>query len=116
VSAVCRCKNKSAGAGCRIHVLTSGNGLSYFQNRPGVESLTEMESFFYSDTGGGISGWSTLKSLASLARRARAKRNRLVRLLAELKPDVAVVDSEYVISPSGIGIFPSSPSTTPRWW
>ena len=33
-----------AAAGCRIHVLTSGNGLSYFQNRDGIESLSEMES------------------------------------------------------------------------
>jgi hypothetical protein len=88
-----------ASAGCRIHVLTSGNGLSYFQNRDGIESLTEMESLFYSDTGGGISGWSTLKSLGTLAKRAKAKRIRLARLLDELEPDVAVIDSEYAISP-----------------
>jgi hypothetical protein len=88
-----------ASAGCRIHVLTSGNGLSYFQNRDGIESLTEMESLYYAKTGNGISGWSTLKSLVPLARLAKAKHNRLERLLDECKPDVAVIDSEYTISP-----------------
>jgi hypothetical protein len=88
-----------AGMGCRVHVLTSGNGLAYFQNRDCIESLTEMESFYYSGTGRGISGWSTLKSVMSLARLAKAKRKRLARLLDELNPDVAVIDSEYAISP-----------------
>jgi hypothetical protein len=88
-----------ASAGCRIHVLTSGNGLSYFQDRDGIESLTEMESLYYAKAGKGISGWSTLKSLIPLARLAKAKHNRLERLLDECKPDVAVIDSEYTISP-----------------
>src|SRR5438132_14328408 len=60
-----------AEAGCRIHVLTSGNGLAYFKDKDCVESLTPMESFFYSGKRGGISGWSTLKSLKSLAALAR---------------------------------------------
>src|SRR5690348_12404316 len=47
--------------GCEIHVLTSGNGVNYFRNQACVKSLTEMASFFYSGTNGGVSGWSTLK-------------------------------------------------------
>ena len=88
-----------AEAGCRIHVLTSGNGLAYFQNRPGIESLTPMASFYYAGTRAGISGWSTLKSIFALARLARAKRKQLEALLQELSPDLAVIDSEYVIGP-----------------
>jgi len=88
-----------AAAGCRIHVLTSGNGLAYFQNREGIESLMEMESLFYSQSSAGISGWSTLKSLVPLARVAKAKQARLSGLLDEWNPDVAVIDSEYTISP-----------------
>ena len=34
-----------ADSGCEIHVLTSGNGLTYFQNKSCVKSLTAMESF-----------------------------------------------------------------------
>jgi hypothetical protein len=58
-----------------------------------------MESLYYSKIGKGISGWSTLKSLVPLARLAKAKHNRLERLLDECNPDVAVIDSEYTISP-----------------
>lgn len=86
-------------AGCRVHVLTSGNGLSYFQNRDGIESVSEMESLFYSRTNQGVSGWSTLKSLVPLARLLKAKHDRLTRLLDEWKPDVAVIDSEYTVFP-----------------
>jgi UDP:flavonoid glycosyltransferase YjiC (YdhE family) len=88
-----------AEAGCAIHVLTSGNGLSYFQDKSCVASLTPMESFFYSGKDGGISGWSTLKSIRRLARIARAKRTQLETLLEKIKPGVAVIDSEYAISP-----------------
>ncbi len=85
-------------AGCRIHVLTSGNGLAYLKDKPGIESLTSMESFFYSGTNGGISGWSTLKSIRRLLRIAKAKKAQLASVLAHLEPDVAVIDSEYAIS------------------
>jgi UDP:flavonoid glycosyltransferase YjiC (YdhE family) len=85
-------------AGCRIHVLTSGNGLAYFQGKPGIESVTEMQSFFYSGTDGGISGWSTLKSIHRLWTIAKAKKAQLAGVLLHLEPDVAVIDSEYAIS------------------
>src|SRR5216110_2927861 len=76
-------------AGCRIHVLTSGNGLAYFQGKDCIESLTSMESFFYSGKRGGISGWSTLKSLRSLAAIGRVKRQQLGRVLEQVQPAVA---------------------------
>ncbi len=88
-----------AATGCRVHVLTSGNGLAYFEGKSCVESLHSMESFYYSSSNGGISGWATLKSVGALARIARAKRNRLTQLLGALHPDIAVIDSEYAISP-----------------
>jgi uncharacterized protein (TIGR00661 family) len=88
-----------AAAGCRVHVLTSGNGLDYFAGKNGIESLNSMASFYYSCTKDGISGWATLKSAGSLARLVKAKRERLAQLLDVVKPDVAVIDSEYAISP-----------------
>lgn len=84
-------------AGCRIHVLTSGNGLAYLKDKPGIESITAMESFFYSGTNGGISGWSTLKSIRRLLTIAKAKKAQLAGVLEHLEPDVAVIDSEYAI-------------------
>ena len=88
-----------AAAGCRVHVLTSGNGLAYFEGRSGIASLHPMASFYYSGTNGGVSGWATLKSVGRLAKLARAKRESLAQLLDAVKPDVAVIDSEYAISP-----------------
>jgi UDP-N-acetylglucosamine:LPS N-acetylglucosamine transferase len=58
-----------------------------------------MDSFFYSGKNGGVSGWSTFKSLRALAKIAKAKKSRLSKLLDEIKPDVAVLDSEYSIGP-----------------
>src|SRR5439155_9296538 len=85
--------------GARIHVLTSGNGLKFFQDKSCIESLTPMESFYYSGKDGGVSGWSTFKSLKSLAGIARTKRAQLSALLDKLHPDVAVIDSEYALGP-----------------
>lgn len=88
-----------AEAGLRIHVLTSGNGLDYFRHKEGIDSLTSMDSFSYSKQNGRISGWSTLRSIGSLLPIARAKAAQLEKLLEEIHPQVAVVDSEYAISP-----------------
>jgi UDP:flavonoid glycosyltransferase YjiC (YdhE family) len=86
-------------AGCRIDVLTSGNGLAYFQGKDSIASLNPMESFFYSGKDGGVSGWSTLKSIRRLLQIARTKRVQLEALVRQLKPDIAVIDSEYAIRP-----------------
>src|SRR5471032_1595632 len=90
---------KLAEKGLKIHLLTSGNGLAYFKDKDCVESITQMESFFYSGRDGGISGWSTLKSIVSLAKIAAKKNSQLEKLLDQIKPDVAVIDSEYAIYP-----------------
>ena len=85
-----------AALGCRLHVLTSGNGLKYFSGKPGVESITEMGSLYYSGNRSGISGWSTLKSVGKLAAIGRSKREKLAQLLDKLRPDVAVIDPQLV--------------------
>jgi len=88
-----------AAAGCSVHVLTSGNGLAYFKEHNGIASLNEMASFYYSGTNGGVSGWATLKSVGSLAKLAAAKRARLREIIEKVRPDIAVIDSEYAIGP-----------------
>ena len=97
-----------AGEGWEIHVLTSGNGLSYFEGREEIASVTPMASFFYSGTGTGISGWSTLRSAGSLAARAKEKRRRLERLLDEIRPHIAVVDSDTRLRRCAAAAFPLS--------
>lgn len=89
-----------ADAGCRVHVMTSQNGLAYFKDKDCVESLTPMESFYYSTNKGRISGWSSLKSVGALARIASSKRRQLDCLLDQVSPQVVVTDSEYALSPA----------------
>ena len=86
-------------AGCEVHVLTSGNGLEYFERRPGITSLGSTKSFFYGRNQTGISGWSTLRTLPRLLRIAREKHVGLNKWLDRLAPDIAIVDSEYLIGP-----------------
>src|SRR5215467_7964419 len=86
-----------ADDGFKIHVLTSGNGLAYLQDKPGIESITSMRPFFYSGKDGGVSGWSTLKSISTLLAIAKTKKAELEKLLDRVHPDVAVIDSEYTI-------------------
>src|SRR5436190_9458489 len=88
-----------AEEGFKIHALTSGNGLAYLQGKSCLSSITPMESFFYSEKNGAISGWATLKSTLALAKIAKRKRAQLARLLDQLDPAVAVTDSEYATAP-----------------
>jgi UDP:flavonoid glycosyltransferase YjiC (YdhE family) len=88
-----------AAAGCSVHVLTSGNGLAYFKEHGGIASLHEMASFYYSGSNGGVSGWATIKTVGSLAKLAAAKRAKLREVIEKVRPDIAVIDSEYAISP-----------------
>ncbi len=95
----CAIMEHLAQDGFHIHVLTSGNGLKFFEDKEWLESLTPMESFFYSGKHGGVSGWATIKSLMKLASIAKAKRGQLSALLERIKPDIAVIDSEYALGP-----------------
>ncbi len=88
-----------AAAGVQVHVLTSGNGLKYFSTRKEIASLHEMASFYYSGSNGGVNGWSTVKTVGALYKLAQAKRAKLEEIIAKVKPDIAVTDSEYATAP-----------------
>jgi UDP:flavonoid glycosyltransferase YjiC (YdhE family) len=85
--------------GASIHVLTSGNGLEFFQDKKQVTSLSPMASFYYAVSRGRISAWHTVASLRVLAQRAREKKAQLEKVLSAIRPDVAVIDSEYTVGP-----------------
>ncbi|HYV30449.1 MAG TPA: glycosyltransferase family protein, partial [Candidatus Binatia bacterium] len=88
-----------AGTGLKIHVLTSGNGVRFFQDKPEVASLRLVESFFYAVKGNLLSAWRTLMSLGELGRRARRKHAQVEAALTELRPAFCVTDSEYTVAP-----------------
>ena len=88
-----------AEAGWEVHVLTGENGFAFFKEKDCVHSVIGTDCFYYSGKHGAVSGWSTLKSLRALLTIANAKRRQLASLLQRLHPEVAVVDSEYAISP-----------------
>jgi UDP:flavonoid glycosyltransferase YjiC (YdhE family) len=85
--------------GVEMHMLTSGNGLTYFRNNPAIASLHEMPAFFYPQSQGRISGWRTVTAVPQFARIALAKRRQLQQVLAQVQPHVVVIDSEYTVGP-----------------
>jgi len=85
--------------GVRIAVMTSGNGLWYFQGRPEVERIEEAEALHY---GRGKKGLSVAKTLASTVRFTAILKNnarRVALLLDEFRPHAVVTDSEYTFLP-----------------
>src|SRR2546421_12970587 len=85
--------------GASIHVLTSGNGLEFFQDKKQVTSLSPMASFYYAVSHGRISAWHTGASLRVLAHHAREKTAQLEKILSVVRPAVAVIGSEYTFGP-----------------
>ncbi len=86
--------------GVEVHILTSGNGLSYFSCCPQISSLEETTAFFYSSPQGVINGWKELKSLRRLRCLAIQKRQDLEKFLGRISVDVVVTDSEYSTGPA----------------
>ena len=85
--------------GVGLDVITSGNGLTFFDDKPGIRSLTPMEALFYSGTHGRVSGWRTLGALPRLRRLAQRKHRQMEDVLHRFRPDVVVTDSEYTLFP-----------------
>ena len=82
-----------------VHIITSGNGLFFFKDRPGIASLTAMPALAYAFSGDGVSTLGTLASVRTLLAKLREKEKQLEALLDELNPDLVVTDSEYIIRP-----------------
>ena len=89
-----------AERGLQVHVLTSGNGLTFFDGRHEVASLTPTQALTYSGNQGRISGWKTLSSLDTLLRLNRTKEREVESFLQRQPVDVVVTDSEYSAAPA----------------
>jgi len=86
-------------AGARIEVVTSGNGLWYFSDKPEVMAVHEVQSLAYGSKDGVISISRTLVSLAGMLAIIRRNAKVLGTVLDEFCPDIVVSDSEYNFLP-----------------
>ncbi len=85
--------------GADIQVVTSGNGLWYFQSVPGIARLHEADSLYYGVKDGRISIARTLTAIADFAAILRRNAQKIASILSDWRPDVAVADSVYTFRP-----------------
>src|SRR5207302_10218828 len=78
--------------GASLHVLTSGNGLEFFQDKKQVTSLSPMASFYYAVRHWRISAWHTVTSLRVLPQRAPERTAQLEKPAPAIRPVVAITD------------------------
>lgn len=86
-----------AAAGATVEVVTSGNGLWFFRDKPEVAAVHEVPALTYGKKNGRLSVMATVAGLASEAvsilRHTEAVLDQVVR---RFRPQVAVTDSIYV--------------------
>jgi Glycosyl transferase family 1 len=85
--------------GAEIQVVTSGNGLWYFQSVPGIAHLHEVESLYYGVKEGRISIARTLTAATDFAAILRRNARKMTSILSEWPADVIVSDSVYTFRP-----------------
>jgi Glycosyl transferase family 1 len=85
--------------GAEIHVVTSGNGLWYFQSIPGIARLHQVDSLYYGVKDGRISITRTLTAIADFAAILRRNARKIASIISDWRPDVAVADSVYTFRP-----------------
>ncbi len=81
--------------GAEIHVVTSDNGLWYFQGCSEVASLSELAALYYARRDGKISIAATVASIADFRRIMRQNARHLTERMTELRPALIVTDSQY---------------------
>jgi UDP:flavonoid glycosyltransferase YjiC (YdhE family) len=85
--------------GAEVAIITSGNGLWYFEGRPGVGQVHGIEAFYYASRNGRISIPRTLISVGDFRRIAKRNAAVVEQVLDSFRPDVAVLDSVYTTGP-----------------
>ena len=88
-----------ASQGAEIAVVTSGNGLWYFEGRPEVARLEQLEAFYYASHNGRISIARTLASVGDFRRIAKRNAAKVEAALDAFKPAVVITDSVYTRAP-----------------
>ncbi|MCB9665418.1 MAG: hypothetical protein H6732_15000 [Alphaproteobacteria bacterium] len=86
-----------AARGVEVAIMTSGNGVWYFQGRPEISAVHELGSFWYASRDGRISIVDTLAATGQFLRIARDNDRLIADVIADWKPDVALIDSVYTV-------------------
>ena len=87
---------KLAERGVSSSVATSGNGLWYFRQQPGIEDPIELGALHYGTSGGRISGVRTILSVPEYLGTMRANSHLIEQMMDRLQPDAVVTDSTYL--------------------
>ena len=85
--------------GARIEIITSGNGLWYFNNKTEVECVHEIETIAYGSKNGSISIGRTFSSILKMTGVLFRNSRRIGEFLDDIEPDVVVSDSDYNFLP-----------------
>lgn len=83
--------------GAELAAVTSGNGAWYLAGRPELTQLHEMESVWYAKKNGRLDVLGTVRAAGEFQAIARRNDARVRDVLAEFRPDVAVIDSVYTV-------------------
>ena len=86
-------------AGADIAVATSDNGLWFFEDQPGLRSLTAIPSLRYGASQGRISIAATLGQLAAMRATLAAAERAVGEVIRSFRPRVVVSDSVYALGP-----------------
>ena len=82
-----------------IGVVTSGNGLWYFDGRPEIGSLLELHALRYGQIDGQLSILRTLTNSGRYLRIMRRNAELVAAVLDRVRPNVVVTDSVYNLAP-----------------
>ena len=83
----------------RIAVVTSGNGLWYFEDCPDVDEVFAFEALYYGQKDGKVSIVETLRAAGSFIGIMRRNAKILTKLIQSFRPQLAVIDSVYTVGP-----------------
>lgn len=86
-----------ADRGATVEVVTSDNGLWYFEDKPDIGRPTAMPSLHYGASGGRISILRTLADAAGMWKTLRAADRVVAAAIARFRPDAVVCDSVYAL-------------------
>lgn len=86
-------------AGAEIAVATSDNGLWFFQDQPGLHSLSELPSLRYGAKDGRLSIAATLGQIGQMRATVRQAERAIGGVIRRFRPEVVVSDSVYALGP-----------------
>jgi uncharacterized protein (TIGR00661 family) len=85
--------------GAEVGVITSGNGLWYFEGNSEVAFIKEIDALKYGKKDGKISITATLTSITTMIKTISKNSALIYGTMQDWKPDVVVLDSDYNIRP-----------------